>query len=197
MLNKIQIIGYLGRDPEVRYLPSGAAVCNFSVATTEKWKDASGNPVEETEWHRVSAFERLAEVCGEYLHKGSLVFIEGKLKTRKYQDKDGVEKTSTEIVAREMKMLGGRSHDDSQDGGQQQPQRQQPQGQQRDGGGGQGYAPQPQRQQPQQRQQQPQQQQRTQGYAPQPQQRQQPQQAPRQAQAPGSGFDDMDDDIPF
>jgi single-strand DNA-binding protein len=148
-LNQAQIIGYLGKDPEVRYLPSGEAVANFSIATSEKWKDkASGEPREETEWHRISVFGRLAEIVGEYLKKGSLVFVQGKLKTRKYTDGQGVERYSTEIRAETMKMLGGRdSHQ------------------------GERSAPPAQRQA-----------------------------APQRQQAPAaapSGFDDMDDDIPF
>lgn len=144
-LNQAQIIGYLGKDPEIRYLPSGEAVANFSIATSEKWKDKNtGEQREETEWHRISVFGRLAEIVGEYLKKGSLVFVQGKLKTRKYTDGQGIERYSTEIRAETMKMLGGR-----QDGERSAPQRQ--------------AAP-------------------------------QRQQAP--AAAP-SGFDDMDDDIPF
>ena len=109
-LNKAQVIGHLGKDPECRFLPSGEAVTNFSVATTEKWKDKStGEMREQTEWHRISTFGRLAEICSEYLKKGSLVYIEGKINTRKYE-KDGVERTSTEIRASEMKMLGGNDH---------------------------------------------------------------------------------------
>ncbi len=148
-LNQAQIIGYLGKDPEVRYLPRGEAVANFSIATSEKWKDkATGEPREETEWHRISVFGRLAEIVGEYLKKGSLVFVQGKLKTRKYTDGQGVERYSTEIRAETMKMLGGRdSHQ------------------------GERSAPPAQRQA-----------------------------APQRQQAPAaapSGFDDMDDDIPF
>ncbi len=109
MLNQAQIIGHLGKDPEVRYLPSGEAVANFSIATTEKWKDkATGEPREETEWHRISVFGRLAEIVGKYLKKGSLVFVQGKIKTRKYTDGQGVERYSTEIRAETLKMLGGR-----------------------------------------------------------------------------------------
>ncbi len=109
MLNQVQIIGHLGKDPETRYLPSGDAVCNFSIATTEKWKDkATGEAKEQTEWHRISTFGKLAEICGQYLKKGSLAFVQGSIKTRKYTDKDGVEKFSTEIKADTMKMLGGK-----------------------------------------------------------------------------------------
>lgn len=109
MLNQVQIIGHLGKDPEVRYLPSGEAVANFSIATTEKWKDKNtGEAREETEWHRISTFGRLAEIVGGYVKKGSLVFVQGKLKTRKYTDGQGVERYSTEIRAETLKMLGGR-----------------------------------------------------------------------------------------
>lgn len=106
-MNKAMIIGHLGRDPEIRHLTNGDAVVNFPVATTEKWKDrTTGEQKEQTEWHRVSFFGRLAEVAGEYLKKGSLVYIEGKINSRKYTDKDGIERTSTEIRGSEMKMLG-------------------------------------------------------------------------------------------
>ena len=109
MLNQVQIIGHLGKDPETRYLPSGDAVCNFSIATTEKWKDkATGDAKEKTEWHRISTFGKLAEICGQYLKKGSLAFVQGKIESRKYTDKDGVEKFSTEIKADQMRMLGGK-----------------------------------------------------------------------------------------
>jgi single-strand DNA-binding protein len=109
-VNKVILIGNLGRDPETRYLPSGDAVTNISVATTDKWKDkASGEMKEATEWHRVSFFGRLAEIAGEYLKKGSQVYIEGSLRTRKYQDKEtGKDRYSTEIRGEEMKMLGSR-----------------------------------------------------------------------------------------
>ena len=144
--NQASIIGHLGKDPEVRYLPSGEAVANFSVATSERWKDKSTGEVQESvEWHRISTFGRLAEIVGEYLKKGSLVFVQGKLKTRKYTDGQGVERYSTEIRAEAMKMLGGRDQ-------------------------GERSAP------------------------------AQRQAAPQRQQAPaaaGSGFDDMDDDIPF
>ncbi len=107
-VNKVILIGNLGRDPEVRYMPSGDALATLNLATTDTWKDKSGEKQERTEWHRVSMFGRLAEIAGEYLKKGSQVYIEGRIQTRKYTDKDGVEKYSTEIVANEMKMLGGR-----------------------------------------------------------------------------------------
>lgn len=156
MLNRAQIIGRLGRDPEVRYLPSGEAVCNFSVATTEKWRDKNTNdPKEETLWHRVTAFGRQAEIVGEYLRSGSLVFIEGKMTQRKYE-KGGVEHISYEIRMADMKMLGGRSDKGGEAGG---PNTSEPARQQST-----------------------------------------PPARPLVRQAPppgGSGFDDMDDDIPF
>jgi single-strand DNA-binding protein len=107
-VNKVILIGNLGRDPEVRYLPSGDAVANLNLATTEKWKDKNGEQQEQTEWHRVAFFGRQAEICGEYLKKGSSVYIEGRLQTRKWTDKDGVERYSTEIRGDRMQMLGGR-----------------------------------------------------------------------------------------
>ncbi len=108
-INKVIVIGNLGRDPEVRYTPNGAAVCNVSVATTRNWKDkTSGDKVEETEWHRVVFYDRLAEIAGEYLKKGRSVYVEGRLKTRKWADKDGKDNYTTEIVAEQMQLLGGR-----------------------------------------------------------------------------------------
>jgi single-strand DNA-binding protein len=108
-VNKVILVGNLGRDPEVRYAPSGAAICNVTIATSRQWKDkTSGEKVEETEWHRVVFFDRLAEIAGEYLKKGRPVYVEGRLKTRKWTDKDGVEKYTTEIHALEMQLLGGR-----------------------------------------------------------------------------------------
>ena len=116
-VNKVIIVGNLGRDPEVRHLPSGDAVANIAVATTDKWKDKqTGEQKEQTEWHRISFFGKLAEIVGQYLTKGSQVYIEGKLQTRKYTDKDGVEKFATEIRADTMQMLGSRQ---GGDGGQQ------------------------------------------------------------------------------
>lgn len=110
MLNEAKIIGHLGRDPETKTLPSGDAVTNFSIATTEKWKDkTTGEQKEATEWHRISMFGKLAEIAAKYLHKGSLVYVSGKLVTRKYNDANGVEKYSTEIKADTMKMLGGKA----------------------------------------------------------------------------------------
>ena len=108
-LNKVQIIGNLGKDPEVRYLPSGDAVANITVATTEKWKDKqSGEAKEITEWHRINFFGKLAEIAGQYLKKGSSVYVEGSIHTRKWTDKDGQEKYSTEIKGQSMQMLGGK-----------------------------------------------------------------------------------------
>src|SRR5262245_66636545 len=107
-INKVILIGNLGRDPEVRYMPEGGAVTNISIATTETWKDKSGEKQERTEWHRVAFFGRLAEIAGEYLKKGSQVYVEGSLRTRKWQDKDGQDKYMTEIIADRMQMLGSR-----------------------------------------------------------------------------------------
>lgn len=118
-VNKVILVGNLGRDPEVRYSPDGAAICNVSIATTSQWKDkASGERREETEWHRVVMYNRLAEIAGEYLKKGRSVYIEGRLKTRKWQDKDtGADRYSTEIVADQMQMLGGRDSGGDSGGG--------------------------------------------------------------------------------
>jgi len=108
-INKVIIVGNLGQDPETRYMPSGAAVTNFTVATNESWKDKqTGEQKERTEWHRVAMFSRLAEIAAEYLRKGSQVYIEGKLRTRKWQGQDGQDRYTTEIIADEMQMLGGR-----------------------------------------------------------------------------------------
>ena len=107
-VNKVILIGNLGADPETRYLPSGDAVANIRIATSEKWKDKSGEQQEHTEWHRIAFFGKLAEIAGEYLKKGSPVYIEGRIRTRKWQDKEGQDKYSTEIVADRMQMLGGR-----------------------------------------------------------------------------------------
>ncbi len=173
-INKVILIGNLGKDPEVRYTPSGSAVCNITLATSRNWKDkTSGDKVEETEWHRVVFFDRMAEIAGEYLKKGKPVYVEGRLKTRKWTDKDGVEKYTTEIMAETMQLLGGRDGGGGDEGG---------------GGGGGGYArggssgggggggERSERSAP----------------APRP--------APPQRPAPtksSTGFDDMDDDIPF
>jgi len=110
MLNKAVLIGRLGSDPEVKYTKDGTAVANFSMATTEKWKK-DGEWQEKTEWHRIVSWGKLAEVCGDFLRKGSLVYIEGKIQTRSWEDKEGNKKYTTEIVAREMKMLGGKSEE--------------------------------------------------------------------------------------
>jgi single-strand DNA-binding protein len=107
-VNKVIIVGNLGRDPETRYMPEGGAITNISVATTDKWKDKNGEMQEKTEWHRVAFFGKLAEIAGEYLKKGSQVYVEGRLQTRKWQDKDGNDKYTTEIVAQQMQMLGSR-----------------------------------------------------------------------------------------
>jgi len=108
-VNKVILVGNLGQDPEVKYMPSGQAVCNVSIATTDSWNDkASGEKQERTEWHRVVFFRRLAEIAGEYLRKGSQVYVEGRLQTRKWQDQSGADRYTTEIIANEMQMLGGR-----------------------------------------------------------------------------------------
>ena len=113
-INKVILIGNLGADPETRYMPSGGAVTNIRVATTDSWKDRqSGERQERTEWHRVSLFGRLAEIAAEYLRKGSQVYLEGRLQTRKWQAQDGSDRYSTDIVANEMQMLGGRGSDAS------------------------------------------------------------------------------------
>ena len=112
-VNKVILIGNLGKDPETRYLPSGDAVANFSIATTEKFKDKSGAMQEHTEWHRISFFGRQAEIAGEYLKKGSPVYVEGRIRTRKWQDKEGNDRYSTEIVGDRMQLLGGRGGSES------------------------------------------------------------------------------------
>lgn len=173
-VNKVIVVGNLGRDPEMRTFPSGDQVANVTVATTDKWKDKqSGEMREATEWHRIVFNGRLAEIAGQYLRKGSQVYVEGSLRTRKWTDKDGIEKYTTEIRADQMQMLGGRqgmggpSGGGEDDGGYSQ------------GGGGGGYAPAPAPRAP--------------AAAP-----RAPAPAPRQAPAKSSsGFDDMDDDIPF
>ena len=113
-LNKVIIIGNLGRDPESRYMPSGEQVTSISVATTESWKDKSGNKQEQTEWHRISFFGKLAEIAGQYLKKGSQVYVEGRIRTNKYTDRDGVERYQTQIIADRMQMLGGRQEESAQ-----------------------------------------------------------------------------------
>lgn len=145
-VNKVIVLGNVGRDPELRYSPSGSAVCNLSVATTRTWKNKEQEKQEETEWHRIVFYDRLAEIAGEYLKKGRPVYVEGRLKTRKWQDKEGKDNYTTEIVAESMQLLGGKEEGEK-----------------------------PQRQERQQR------------------------AAPASKSAPqtGTGFDDMDDDIPF
>ncbi len=108
-LNKVMLIGRLGKDPETRYMTNGEAVTNVGLATSETWKDKSGEKQEKTEWHNLVFYRRLAEIAGEYLKKGSMIYVEGKLQTRKYTDKAGVEKYSTEIIVNEMTMLGGKA----------------------------------------------------------------------------------------
>src|SRR5690606_21204820 len=168
--NKVILVGNLGRDPEVRYSAEGSAICNISIATTSLWKDrTSGERREETEWHRVVFYNRLAEIAGEYLRKGRPVYVEGRLRTRKWTGQDGQERFTTEIIVEQMQMLGGRDGGDmgggSMGGGEY--------------GGGGGGAPAPQRAQ-----------------RPAPQQQQQ-QQAPRNNAPMSDNLADMDDDIPF
>jgi single-strand DNA-binding protein len=161
-VNKVILIGNLGKDPEVRYMPSGSAICTVTIATSRQWKDkTSGERQEETEWHRVTFFDRMAEIAGEYLKKGRPVYVEGRLKTRKYTDKDGVEKYSTEIIATDMQLLGGREGGAGGGGG---------------GGDEMGAAPAPRSA---------------------PAARNVPAPAPKPAAKSPTGFDDMDDDIPF
>jgi single-strand DNA-binding protein len=172
-INKVILIGNLGRDPEVRYTPNGAAVCNVSVATTRNWKDKnSGDKVEETEWHRVVFYDRLAEIAGEFLKKGRPVYVEGRLKTRKWADKDGKDNYTTEIVAEQMQLLGGREGGGGGGGY---------------GGGNQGGAPEDYSQEAPAAQSRP---------AARPAAAQRPAPAPS-APKSATGFDDMDDDIPF
>ena len=166
-INKVILIGNLGQDPETRYMPSGGAVTNVTLATSETWKDkTTGQPQERTEWHRVVFFNRLGEIAGEYLKKGSKVYVEGSLRTRKWQGQDGQDRYTTEIVASEMQMLDSR------------------------GGAGGGMNDGSYNQAP------PQQRQPQQAAAPQ-QQNQPPQQQNQPPQPPAGSFDDFDDDIPF
>ncbi|SIQ81040.1 single-stranded DNA-binding protein [Marinobacterium stanieri] len=168
-INKVILVGNLGGDPEVRYMPNGNAVTNVTLATSDSWKDKqTGQMQERTEWHRVVFFNRLAEIAGEYLRKGSKVYVEGALRTRKWQGQDGQDRYTTEIVASEMQMLDSRGGGGGDAGYGQ--------------GGDMGYG-QPQQQAPRRQPQQP------------PQQPQQ--QAPQAPQQPAQGFDDFDDDIPF
>ena len=118
MINKAILVGRLGRDPEVRYTPDGLMVTNFTIATDEQWKDKTGEKAQKTEWHRIVTFGKLAEICGKYLVKGKLVFVEGRIQTRSWEDKDGIKRFTTEIVASNMQMLdskGPRSADSGPD----------------------------------------------------------------------------------
>ena len=124
MLNKVMLIGNVGRDPEVRYTQNGTAVANLSVATSRKWKGQDGQMQEETEWHKVTAWGRLAELCNEYLHKGSRVYVEGRLQTRKWQDQDGNDRYQTEVVAQEIRFLDGVRGGNGSGNGGRQPQQQ-------------------------------------------------------------------------
>lgn len=116
-VNKVILVGNLGTDPEVRYMPNGNAVANLSLATSESWKDQQGQLQERTEWHRLTMYRRLAEVAGEYLKKGSQIYVEGKLQTRKWQDQQGQDRYTTEIIVDQMQMLGGRNEGGNQSGG--------------------------------------------------------------------------------
>lgn len=165
-VNKVILVGNCGRDPEVRYTANGAAICNISLATSRQWKDkTTGDRQEETEWHRVVFYDRLAEIAGEYVKKGRSVYVEGRLKTRKWTDKDGVEKYTTEVVADQMQLLGSREGG-GMGGGM---------------GGGDMDEARPARSAAPAR------------SAPAP----RPSSAPAPAQRAATGFDDMDDDIPF
>ena len=132
-VNKVILVGNLGNDPEVRYMPNGNAVANLSLATSESWKDQQGQVQERTEWHRLTMYRRLAEIAGEYLKKGSQIYVEGKLQTRKWQDQQGQDRYTTEIIVDQMQMLGGR---DGGQGGQGGGYQQRPQGGQQGGGYG-------------------------------------------------------------
>ncbi|MGY0576558.1 MAG: single-stranded DNA-binding protein [Paraglaciecola chathamensis] len=126
-VNKVILVGNLGQDPEVRYMPNGNAVANLSIATSESWKDQQGQMQERTEWHRLTMYRRLAEVAGEYLRKGSQIYVEGKLQTRKWQDQQGQDKYTTEVIVDQMQMLGGKSGGQSEGGFQGQQRQQQSQ----------------------------------------------------------------------
>ena len=112
-LNKVILIGRLGQEPTIRYMPNGEAVANFSIATDEQWKDKNGERQTRTEWHNITLYRKLGEIAGQYLRKGSLVYIEGRIQSRKYTGKDGVERTAYEIIGNEMKMLGSKSENAS------------------------------------------------------------------------------------
>ena len=138
-VNKVILVGNLGADPETRYMPNGDAVANIRLATTESWKDkASGEKKEITEWHRVVFYRKLAEIAGQYLKKGSAVYVEGRIRTRKWQDKEGQERYTTEIEANEMQMLGGRSSAGASSGGEAEYGGSMPSSSGSGGGGGQG-----------------------------------------------------------
>ena len=140
-VNKVILVGNLGNDPEVRYMPNGNAVANLSLATSESWKDPQGQMQERTEWHRLTMYRRLAEIAGEYLKKGSQIYVEGKLQTRKWQDQSGQDRYTTEIIVDQMQMLGGRGGEGgggNAGGGYQRPQNNQRGGYQQQGGQSQG-----------------------------------------------------------
>ena len=135
-VNKVILVGHLGKDPETRYMPNGDAITNATLATSESWKDKqTGEKKEQTEWHRLVFYRKLAEIAGQYLRKGSLIYIEGSLKTRKWQDKDGQDRYTTEITVNEMTMLGGRGDAGGGQSSGEPQQRQQQQRQQGNGGG--------------------------------------------------------------
>ncbi|PKI00478.1 single-stranded DNA-binding protein [Glaciecola sp. 33A] len=136
-VNKVILVGNLGNDPEVRYMPNGNAVANLSIATSESWKDQQGQLQEKTEWHKVTMYRRLAEIAGEYLKKGSQIYLEGKLQTRKWQDQQGNDRYTTEVIADQLQMLGGRNESGGggQSGGGQGGYQQSPQGGQNNQGG--------------------------------------------------------------
>jgi single-strand DNA-binding protein len=115
MVNKAMLIGRLGKDPEVRYTPDGTMVTNFNLATDEQWKDKNGEKVQKTEWHRIVTFGKLAEICGNYLVKGKLIFVEGRIQTRSWEDKEGVKRFTTEIVASNMQMLDSKAQSKADD----------------------------------------------------------------------------------
>ncbi len=191
-VNKVILVGNIGQDPEMKYMPSGGAVTNISVATSETWKDKqTGQPQERTEWHRVVFFNRIAEIAGEYLRKGSKVYIEGSLRTRKWQGQDGQDRYTTEIVASEMQMLDSRG---DMGAGNQQGGYAPQSGAQQPAYAPQGGSNQPQQGMPPQGQSRPAQPRPQGGMAPQP---MAPQQVPQSPQSPPQSFDSFDDDIPF
>lgn len=137
-VNKVILVGNLGNDPEVRYMPNGNAVANLSIATSESWKDQQGQLQEKTEWHKVTMYRRLAEIAGEYLKKGSQIYLEGKLQTRKWQDQQGNDRYTTEVIADQLQMLGGRNEGTGGQGGGQGGYQKPPAGGQQNQGGYQG-----------------------------------------------------------